>query len=217
MEFANGISIDVKDWKSLEMRREINPYTYRPPTNVDASAASSNTITTTLGVVMPKTGAGSEYGREQKEALKRKRFATKGTNVEDLPWLLSDRSSTEKKYKHYRGLKKGGVATNSAYYVFIQGKDGFEAYPVDDWYGFTPTNVYKTLDFDEAEKQYKERYKNLSKWSAKYQLTKGQDGEDNPENDDEKGKKATSKGKRSFKLLDTEDWIDEREEGNSSL
>lgn len=87
MEFASGLSIDLKDWKSTEMRREINPYTYHP---------SSSSITTSLGVVLPKTGAGSKYGREQKEMLKRKRYATKGTNIEDLPWLLTDRSSTEK-------------------------------------------------------------------------------------------------------------------------
>jgi len=106
MEFASGLSMDVKDWKAIEMRREINPYTYRPATNLDPNGSSSTTITTSLGLVLPKTGAGSEYGREQKEALKRKRYATKGTNIEDLPWLLTDRSSTEKKLKHYRGIKK---------------------------------------------------------------------------------------------------------------
>ncbi|CAF4510296.1 unnamed protein product, partial [Rotaria socialis] len=26
MEFASGVSVDVKDWKAIEMRREINPY-----------------------------------------------------------------------------------------------------------------------------------------------------------------------------------------------
>ncbi|CAM2711687.1 unnamed protein product [Rotaria socialis] len=213
MEFASGVSVDVKDWKAIEMRREINPYTYRAPTNLDANASvSSGTITTSLGLVLPKTGAGSEYGREQKEALKRKRFATKGTNVEDLPWLLTDRSSTEKKLKHFRGLKKGGVTTNSSYYVFIQGKDGFEAYPVEDWYGFTPTNVYKTLDFEEAEKQYQERHKHLSKWFMKHQVAKEKGDDDSIENDDEKGRKTTTKSKRSFKLLDNEDWINENEE-----
>jgi hypothetical protein len=214
MEFASGLTIDVKDWKAVEMRREFNPYTYRPATTIDPNAASSSTITTSLGTVIPKTGAGSEYGREQKEALKRKRYATKGTNIEDLPWLLTDRSSTEKKLKHYRGLKKGGVTTNSSYYVFIQGKDGFEAYPVEDWYGFTPTNVYKTLDFDEAEKQYQERYKHLSKWFLKHQVTKEKSNDDDEIEVDngEKGKKLTIKGKRDLKLLDAEDWINEREE-----
>jgi transcription initiation factor TFIIF subunit alpha len=213
MEFASGLSIDAKDWKSIEMRREINPYTYRPASNIDPNAASSSTITTSLGVVLPKTGAGSEYGREQKEALKRKRYAVKGTNIEDLPWILTDRSSTEKKLKHYRGLKKGGVTTNSSYYVFIQGKDGFEAYPVEDWYGFTPTNVYKTLDFDEAEKQYQERYKHLSKWFLKHQVTKEKGDDDEIEDEDGvKGKKTINKTKRDLKLLDAEEWINDKEE-----
>jgi hypothetical protein len=100
------------------MRREVNRYTYRAATNLGPNA-SSTSITTSFGVVVPKTSAGSEYGREKKEALKRKRYATKGTNIEDLPWLLIDRSSTEKRLKHYRGLKRGGVTTNSSYYVFI--------------------------------------------------------------------------------------------------
>ncbi|CAF0895097.1 unnamed protein product [Rotaria sordida] len=214
MEFANGLSVDVKDWKAMEMRREINPYTYRPATNLDSNAPSTSTLfTTSLGIVLPKTGAGSEYGREQKEVLKRKRYATKGTNIEDLPWLLTDRSSTEKKLKHYRGLKKGGVTTNSSYYIFIQGKDGFEAYPVEDWYAFTPTSVYKTLDFDEAEKQYQERHKHLSKWFLKHQVKKEKINEDEIENhNDEKGNKSKDKNKRSFKLLDSEDWVNENEE-----
>ncbi|CAF0958265.1 unnamed protein product [Adineta steineri] len=212
MEFASGLSIDVKDWKAVEMRREINPYTYRPATAADPNSASASTITTSLGAVLPKTGAGSEYGREQKEALKRKRYATKGTNIEDLPWVLTDRSSTEKKLKHYRGLKKGGVTANSSYYVFIQGKDGFEAYPVEDWYGFSPTNVYNTLDFDEAEKQYQERHKHLSKWFFKHQVKSEKEGGDDIEHTDEKGKPSKTKNKREFKLLDAEDWINENED-----
>ncbi|CAF3854662.1 unnamed protein product [Adineta steineri] len=212
MEFASGLSIDVKDWKAVEMRREINPYTYRPATAADPNSASASTITTSLGAVLPKTGAGSEYGREQKEALKRKRYATKGTNIEDLPWVLTDRSSTEKKLKHYRGLKKGGVTANSSYYVFIQGKDGFEAYPVEDWYGFSPTNVYNTLDFDEAEKQYQERHKHLSKWFFKHQVKSEKEGGDDIEHTDEKGKPSKGKSKREFKLLDAEDWINENED-----
>ena len=153
MEFASGITMDLKDGNTISLEREINPFTYRAPTGVDPNANSaSNTITTSLGVVLPKTGAGSELGREQKEALKRKRYATKGTNLEDLPWLMSNRIVSEKKCKYFRGMKKGGIASNSSYYIFTQSKDGFDAYPVDEWYSFTPTNVYMPLDFDEAQK-----------------------------------------------------------------
>ena len=214
MEFASGITVDLKDGNSVEMRREINPFTYRAASNVDAMAgATSNTITTSLGTVLPKTGAGSEYGREQKEALKRKRYATKGTNLEDLPWLLTNRLATEKKSKHFRGMKKGGIASNSSYYVFIQEKDGFDAYPVNDWYGFTPTNVYKTMGFDEAEKQYSDRNKTLSKWFKTHQVAKEKDPDEEAEDEEGKGKKGPSKRKNDFKLLDTEEWDQGHDEG----
>jgi len=81
-------------------------------------------------------------------------------------------------------------------------------------YAFTATNVYRTLDFDEAEKQYQERHKHLSKWFLKHQITKEKTHDDEIENDDdEKGKKSTNKTKRDFKLLDAEDWINEKDEG----
>lgn len=215
MEFASGIAIDLKDGNTIEMRREINPFTYRPATNTDPNAASSsNTITTSLGGVLPKTGAGSEYGREQKEALKRKRYATKGTNLDDLPWQLTNHLVSEKKVKHFRGMKKGGIASNSSYYVFIQGKEGFEAYPVNDWYGFTPTNVFKPLGYDEAEKQYDERSKTLSKWFNNHKVVKEKDPEDDGEDEDGKGKKSGGgKRKNDFKLLDTDEWDQGQDEG----
>lgn len=215
MEFASGIAIDLKDGNTIEMRREINPFTYRPATNTDPNAASSsNTITTSLGGVLPKTGAGSEYGREQKEALKRKRYATKGTNLDDLPWQLTNHLVSEKKLKHFRGMKKGGIASNSSYYVFIQGKEGFEAYPVNDWYGFTPTNVFKPLGYDEAEKQYDERSKTLSKWFNNHKVVKEKDPEDDGEDEDGKGKKSGGgKRKNDFKLLDTDEWDQGQDEG----
>ena len=134
--------------------------------------------------------------------------------MEDLPWILTDRSSAERKVKQYRGLKKGGVTTNSSFYVFIQDKNGFEAYPVEDWYSFTPTNVYKTLDFDEAEKHYQERHKNLSKWFLEHKVKNDNDKEDGMNNDnDEKESKSKTKANRSFQLLDTEDWIHESDHG----
>jgi transcription initiation factor TFIIF subunit alpha len=211
MEFASGISIDLKDGNTIEMRREINQFTYRPPNNLDTNtSASSNTITTSLGVVLPKTGAGSEYGREQKEALKRKRYATRGTNIEDLPWQLTNRLTSEKKLKHFRGMKKGGITENSSYYVFIQNKDGFEAHPVEDWYSFTPTNVYETLDYDEAEKQYEERHKKLSKWFSTHKVTKEKDEDDA---EIEKGKRTVGMKKNDLQLLDIDEWRQQQDDG----
>lgn len=39
---------------------------------------------------MPKFGAGSEYGREQRQEARRKKrgYIKKGVKDEDLPWLL---------------------------------------------------------------------------------------------------------------------------------
>ncbi|CAF1506656.1 unnamed protein product, partial [Didymodactylos carnosus] len=207
MEFASGLSIDLTEWKSAEMRREINSFNYRPPTDLDAP-------TTT-----PKFGAGSEYGKEQRERLKRKRYSTKGTNIEDLPWLLSEKNSQDKKVKQYRGLKKGGVATNSSYYVFIKGNEGFEAYPVEDWYSFTPTNVYKTLDFDQAEMEFENRHRNLSKWFLKHQSKKDEAKEAEEEEDGEGQKKSGKQNgkKNEFKLLNKEDYVDEEEDDDEDF
>jgi len=215
MEFASGIIMDVKDGNSISLEREINPFTYRPPTGVDPNAnSSSNTITTSLGVVLPKTGAGSEYGREQKEAFKRKRYASKGTNLEDLPWLMTNRIANEKKPKYFRGMKKGGIASNSAYYIFTQTKDGFDAYPVNEWYSFTPTNVYKPVDFDEAEKLYLERDKKLSKWAQTSRPTKEKDP-DAEDEENEGGKKSTSKKRSDLQILDIDEFKREAEDEES--
>ena len=49
---------------------------------------------------------------------------------------------------------RGGVAENTTFNVFSHGKDGaFEAFPISDWYNFTPIQRYKTLDADEAEER----------------------------------------------------------------
>ena len=38
-----------------------------------------------------------------------------------------------------QGIREGGVSANTTYYVFTHGKDGaFEAFPIHDWYNFTP-------------------------------------------------------------------------------
>lgn len=210
MEFASGIVIDCKDGNKIEMKREINPYTYRPATVIDSAGSASNTIVTASGAILPKTGAGSEYGREQKEAMKKRRYATKGTNAEDLPWVLTNYLVSEKRMKHYRGIKKGGITDNSSYYIFIQQPDGFSAFPVEDWHSFTPTNVFKTLDYDEAEKQYDERHKKLSKWVTTHMPTKGEHEESEETPSSKKGSRAKL---NDFKLLDTDDFNFDNDEG----
>lgn len=54
-------------------------------------------------------------------------------------------SATGKKFK---GIREGGVMENASYYVFSKAPDGvFEAYPVDEWYNFTPIQTYKVSFF----------------------------------------------------------------------
>ena len=53
--------------------------------------------------------------------------------------------------RKYRGIREGGVAENTTFYLFSHGKDG--AFPISDWYNFTTIQRYKTLDADEAEER----------------------------------------------------------------
>lgn len=82
---------------------------------------------------MPKFGAGSEFGREEKEAARRKKYGKpKVYDPEAQPWLM--RIGTKKEGKTYRGLREGGVNENASYYVFTHAPDGsFEAHPVKQW------------------------------------------------------------------------------------
>ena len=89
---------------------------------------------------MPKTGAGSEYNRDNKELARRRKFGfmPKKVCIEDLPWILTNKNGNEKekekgserdkdrvdrekgatKDKQYIGKKS--VSENSSYFVFIK-------------------------------------------------------------------------------------------------
>lgn len=57
--------------------------------------------------------------------------------------------------RRYRGVKKGGVTENASYYIFTQCPDGaFEAFPVQNWYNFTPLAKHRTLTAEEAEEEW---------------------------------------------------------------
>lgn len=61
---------------------------------------------------------------------------------------------TEALYR-FKGIKKGGVTENTAYYIFTQCADGaFEAFPVQNWYNFTPLARHRTLTAEEAEEEW---------------------------------------------------------------
>lgn len=55
----------------------------------------------------------------------------------------------------FKGIKKGGVTENTSYYIFTQCPDGaFEAFPVHNWYNFTPLARHRTLTAEEAEEEW---------------------------------------------------------------
>merc|ERR1711874_94000 len=111
----------------------------------------------------------------------------------------------------YRGVREGGVADNTTYYVFTHAQDGsFEAYPVHEWYNFTPISRYKTLDADEAEERFAQRGKILNKWAVMVNKKLKPDNEDEEDLDGEgeakKKAKKTGKEKKEFKISDMDDW-----------
>lgn len=168
---------------------------------------------------MPKFGAGSEFGREQREEARRKKFGMKKRvyNPDAQPWLM--RIGSKKEGKTYKGVREGGVADNTTYYVFTHAADGcFEAHPVKEWYNFTPRLTYKTFNAEEAEEKFAERGKILNHWAVMVnkKLRPDQDNDDDDEDmDGKKGKKAGSQGKKELKISDMDDWVESGDELDS--
>lgn len=103
---------------------------------------------------MPESGAGSEFNRKLREEARRKKYGIvlKEFRPEDQPWLLRVNGKSGRKFK---GIKKGGVTENTSYYIFTQCPDGaFEAFPVHNWYNFTPLAKHRTLTAEEAEEEW---------------------------------------------------------------
>ena len=152
---------------------------------------------------MPKFGAGSVFGREQKEEARRKKYGihAKKYDPDAQPWLM--RVGSKREGKHYKGLREGGVSNNTTYYVFTHAQDGsFEAHPVKEWYNFTPRVNYKTLTAEEAEEKFTERSKILNHWAVMVnKKVRPEGGGEDDEDDDEEGK-GSKKGKanKSFKV-----------------
>lgn len=166
---------------------------------------------------MPKFGAGSEFGREQREEARRRRYgiAARKYNPDAQPWLM--RIGSKKEGKQYKGVREGGVAENAAFYVFTHAPDGsFEAHRVKEWYNFTPIVSYKTLNAEEAEEKYAERGKILNHWAVMVnrKLKPDQEPEDDAEDEFGKGKKKKS-GQKSLKISDMDDWVNSGDELDS--
>lgn len=50
------------------------------------------------------------------------------------------------------------MTENTSYYIFTQCPDGaFEAFPVHNWYNFTPLAKHRTLTAEEAEEEWERR------------------------------------------------------------
>merc|ERR1719412_2984741 len=159
---------------------------------------------------MPKFGAGSEYGREEREEARRKKYgyASKKYDPDMQPWLM--RVGGKKDGKHFRGQREGGVSENTTYYVFLHAPDGsFEAHPIKEWYNFVPRIAYKTLDADEAEEKFAQRGKILNHWAVMLNKKLKPDQENDDDLDDEDGKKSKKKGakkkEKDFKISDMDE------------
>lgn len=197
MQFNGNLAMDFGKWSSAKMERENNLREYK-----------------SFDDDIPKFGAGSEYGREQKEEARRKKYGyvSKKYNADDQPWLLKVGGKTGRKY---RGTREGGISENASYYVFMQSPDGsFEAHPIQEWYSFQPVQKYKALSAEQAEEEFGRRDKVLNYFSimVKNRL-KSEDANEGTEKD--KRKETAGKygrGKGELKISEMDEWMDSDEQ-----
>lgn len=197
MRFNSNLSVDFVKWKTqnmqIKMERENNLKEFK---GVDEE--------------LPKYGAGSEFGREQREEARRKKYGyvARKYKPEDQPWILKQGGKSGKKFK---GIREGGVSDNTAYYIFTKADNGIlEAYPLQEWYKFQPIQRYKALSAEEAELEFGRRNKIINYFSLmlKKRLRNEEDG-DLEDPDEVKGKKGGSKKKdKELKISEMDDWID---------
>uniref|UniRef100_A0A3B3CB27 Transcription initiation factor IIF subunit alpha n=1 Tax=Oryzias melastigma TaxID=30732 RepID=A0A3B3CB27_ORYME len=161
---------------------------------------------------LPEGGAGSEFGKKQREEARRKKFGivTREFKVEDQPWILKVNGKAGKRFK---GIKKGGVTENASYYIFTQCPDGaFEAFPVHGWYNFTPVAKHRTLTAEEAEEEWGRRNKVVNHFSIMLQRRlreqdRGEEDEDDADKPGKKKKKGGAKG-GDLRIHDLEEDLD---------
>ena len=191
MKFNGSPNIDFSKWDQARMVRENNQKIVNSTRPQDDE---------------PKFGAGSVFGKAAKEEARLKKLGInrKVYDPEAQPWRMRVGGKGGKKYK---GIREGGVSDNTTFYVLTQCKDGsFEAYPVKDWYNFTPISTYKTLDAEEAEEKFAQRGKVLNKWSVMVHKKLKPDQDDADVNGEEGDKKKGPVGKKEFKISDMDDW-----------
>uniref|UniRef100_A0A8C4T6W7 Transcription initiation factor IIF subunit alpha n=1 Tax=Erpetoichthys calabaricus TaxID=27687 RepID=A0A8C4T6W7_ERPCA len=191
MAFNVGDKVNFSSWTQAKMERDLsNKKMYQEEE-------------------MPESGAGSEFGKKQREESRRKKYGiiTREFRAEDQPWLLRVNGKAGRKFK---GQKKGGITENASYYIFTQCPDGaFEAFPVNAWYNFIPIAKHRTLTAEEAEEEWgRWRNKVVNHFSIMLQRRlRDQDKDDGDEDEEEKkgGKKKKKKRGSELKIHDLED------------
>ena len=208
MRFSELDNVDFTKWKSVKLDREFSLKEYKSA-NGDEE--------------LPKFGAGSVFGAEQREESRKKRYQKYASRhrPEDQPWILNAKTSKQpsssatngsaitaakaSNSRKFRGIREGGVTDNTSYYVFFQAHDGaFEAFPVSEWYKFAPIPKFKALTAEEAEEQFTKRDKILNFFNV-MNKKKGGVGELNDTMED--GIKPR-RSRKDFKTSDMDDWND---------
>lgn len=200
MRFNGNLNVDFTKWHNVKMERENNMREFK---NVNDEE-------------IPKFGAGSEYNRDLKEEVRRKKFGiiSRKYRPEAQPWILKVGGKTGKKFK---GIREGGVSDNAAFYVFTHAPDGaIEAYPLNEWYNFQPIQRYKTFTAEEAELELSNRKKALNLFALMLRKRmKGEDDDEPVELDGEK-KKGGRKKQKDLTISEMEEWMDSDDDESDS-
>lgn len=198
MRFNATLNVDFAQWRMVKLERENNMKEFK---GFDED--------------MPKFGAGSEYNRDLREEVRRKKFGiiAKKYRPDAQPWILKVGGKSGKKFK---GIREGGVSENAAFYVFTHAPDGaIEAYPLNEWYNFQPIQRYKSLSAEEAEHEFGRRKKVLNYFSLMLRKRLKGDEEDPEQDPDEVKVKGGSKKSKELKISDMDEWIQSEDESDS--
>lgn len=198
MRFNATLNVDFAQWKMVKLERENNLKEFR---GFDED--------------MPKFGAGSEYNRELREEVRRKKYGivAKRYKPEAQPWILKVGGKAGKKF---RGIREGGVGENAAFYVFAHAPDGaIEAYPLNEWYNFQPIQRYKALSAEEAEHEFGRRKKVMNYFSLMLRKRMKGDEEEPVDPEEAKANKGPGKKSKDLKISDMDEWIDSDEDSTS--
>lgn len=213
---------------------------FNTPTSVKLDEVLSDNVTMKrivtkkFGAAIDLEGEGSEFGWKSKQARLAHKYHVKAVVEDECPWELKDSGD-----KVYSGRKEGGITTSASYMLMKESSPGvYEAFPVEDWFTFTPKVSYQTLNAEEAEEQFLRRNKTQNYFSLMMQkrlnVNLGPQNEDDefkihdadevvPENglvndddddDDSGAKKKKSKQKVKKKGEKTEDDVDHNEKSD---